>query len=89
MGQPRPFFIYFQKTILIFTTNKCEKCPSSIRYQDLNSQPLEHESPPITTRPGFLNVPFPAFSDMIFLILYHISSETIDFRYATRESTEV
>ena len=27
-------------------------CPSSIWRQDSNSQPLEHESPPITTRPG-------------------------------------
>ena len=27
-------------------------CPSSIRCQDLNPQPLERESPPITTRPG-------------------------------------
>ena len=29
-----------------------KKCPSSIWCQDSNSQPLEHESPPITTRPG-------------------------------------
>ena len=27
-------------------------CPSSIQHQDSNPQPLEHESPPITTRPG-------------------------------------
>ena len=38
----------------ICTTNHCEKmsCPSSIWRQDLNPQPLERESPPITTRPG-------------------------------------
>ena len=27
-------------------------CPSSIQHLDLNPQPLEHESSPITTRPG-------------------------------------
>ena len=45
-------FSSFQKLITIFTTNKCEKCPSSIRSRDLNSQILEHESTPITIRPG-------------------------------------
>ena len=45
-------FSSFQKLITIFTTNKCEKCPSSIRSRDLNSQLLEHESTPITIRPG-------------------------------------
>ena len=56
MGQPRPLFIvYFQSfqtnIIIIFTTNICEKSPSSI---GLGFEPttLEHESPPITTRPG-------------------------------------
>ena len=29
-----------------------KKCQSSILCWDLNSQPLEHEFPPITTRPG-------------------------------------
>ena len=29
-----------------------KKCPSSKKYRDSNPQPLEHESPPITTRPG-------------------------------------
>ena len=29
-----------------------KKCPSSIRCWDSNSRPLEHEPPPITTRPG-------------------------------------
>ena len=29
-----------------------KKCPPSIQCWDWNSQPLEHESPPITTRPG-------------------------------------
>ena len=53
---PASLIIYFQSfqtnTITIFTTNICEKCPSSIWCQDSNPQPLEHESPPITTRPG-------------------------------------
>ena len=56
MGHSRPFFIYFSSfqtnLITIFTTNKCEKCPSSIRCWDSNPRPLEHESPPMTTRPG-------------------------------------
>ena len=55
MGQPRPLFRLFssfQTNITIFTTNKCEKCPSSIRRQDLNSQPSDYESPPLTTRLG-------------------------------------
>ena len=54
LANPGVFLIYFRllKHLLQFlTTNKCEKCPSIIRCQDSNSQPLEHESPPITTRP--------------------------------------
>ena len=31
------------------------KCPSSIQYWDWKPGPLEHESPPITTRPGLLH----------------------------------
>ena len=57
MGQSRPLFVYFQSfqtNNTIFTTNQCEKmsCPSSIWHRDLNPQPSERESPPITTRPG-------------------------------------
>ena len=59
---PASFVVYFwsfQTTIITnFTTNKCEKCPSSIRCQDLNSHPLEHISPPITTRPGLPPSPY-------------------------------
>ena len=55
---PFSFFVYFQsfQTYIntIFTTNQCEKCPSSIQYWDSNPRPLEHESSPITTRPGLL-----------------------------------
>ena len=54
---PASFIIYFwsfQTNIIttIFTTNICEKCPSSIWCQDSNPQHSEHESPPITTRQG-------------------------------------
>ena len=52
MGQPRSLFSFifvFSKT---HYKSVCKKCPSSKWRRDLNSQPLEHESPPITTRPG-------------------------------------
>ena len=53
---PASFSVYFRSfqtnIVTIFTTNKCEKCPSSIRCRDSNSQPSDHESPPLTTRPG-------------------------------------
>ena len=55
---PGPFFVYFwsfqTNTYTIFTTNQCEKMPmpSSIPCRDLNPWPLDHESSPITTRPG-------------------------------------
>ena len=31
-------------------------CPSSIKHQDSNPRPLEHESSPITTRPVLLKL---------------------------------
>ena len=55
---PAYFFIYFRSFLTnntIFTTNQCEKmskCTSSIWHRDLNPQPFEHESSPITTRRG-------------------------------------
>ena len=57
MGQPWPLLLFnfglFQTNIItIFTKNMCENCPSSIWCWDLNPQPSEHESPPITIRPG-------------------------------------
>ena len=45
-------FSSFQIQITIFTTNKCEKSPSSIQCWNSNPWPSEHESPPVTTRPG-------------------------------------
>ena len=58
LANPGLFFVYFrslQRNInTIFTTNQCEQtsCQSSIQCWDSNPQPLEHESSPITTRPG-------------------------------------
>ena len=47
------FIFVFSNTHYNFYT-KCiwKKCPSSKHCRDSNSWPLEHESPPITTRPG-------------------------------------
>ena len=56
-AKPDLFFVYFQSfqtNHTIFTTNQFEKCPSSLRRQDLNPRPLEHESSPLTTRPGHI-----------------------------------
>ena len=57
MGQPRSllsfnFGLLRTNIITNFTTNICEKCSSSIQCWDSNPRPSEHESPPITTRPG-------------------------------------
>ena len=49
-------FLFFLGLFLtnntILATNECEKCPSNIQRRDLNPRPLDHESSPITTRPG-------------------------------------
>ena len=70
MGQPRPLFNLFssfQTNITILTTNKCEKCPSSI--WDSNLQPSDYESPPLSTRPGLpfscLRFPHPEKAEKI------------------------
>ena len=57
MGRPRPLFNLFssfQTNITILQQINVKKCPSSIQCWDSNPRPLEHESPPITTRPGLL-----------------------------------
>ena len=56
-ANPGLFFVYllsFQTNNTIFTTNQCEKmvCSSSMQRQYSNPWPSEHESPPVTTRPG-------------------------------------
>ena len=50
---PSLFFVSFW-SFSIFSTNQCEKRPSSTQCWDLNPWPLEFESPLITTRPGLL-----------------------------------
>ena len=54
MGQSRPLYVYF-RSFLLNNSNlqQCEKCPSCIRHRNLNSQPLDYESLPLTIRPGF------------------------------------
>ena len=77
MANPSLFFIYFrsfQTNFTIFTTNKCEKCPSSIRHRESNTRPLDRECLPITTRPG---LPPKAFS-FVRHILIHLHLEKID-----------
>ena len=54
MGNPRPlfhFFCLFKQTLQFLQQINVKKCPSSIQCWDLNTQPSEHESHPITTRP--------------------------------------
>ena len=55
-GPTRPLlsFIFglFKQTSIQFLQLHVKKCPSNIWCRDSNPQPSEHESPPITTRPG-------------------------------------
>ena len=60
-GHPRPLFSFiyvFSISISIsfqfWQQIYVKKCPSCIWHRDSNSQPLKHESPSITTRPGLL-----------------------------------
>ena len=57
MGQSRPllsfkFSLFKQSSLQILQQINVKKCPSSKLCWDLNPQPLQHESPSITTRPG-------------------------------------
>ena len=45
-------FSLFKQTIQFLQQINVKKCPSSIQCRDLNPRPFEHESSPITTRPG-------------------------------------
>ena len=72
-----PLFNLFSSSetnITIFTTNICEKCPSSVLCWDLNPQPSDHESPPVTTRPGLpsttTNFHTQIFSDFAILKIF-------------------
>ena len=68
---PASLIVYFQSfqtnIITNFTANICEKYPSSIWCRDSNPRLLEHESPPITTRPGL--PPLPLFLGIILFYL--------------------
>ena len=56
MGQPRPLFrlfsVFSNKHYTFLQQIYVKKIPSSIWCRDSNPRPLEHVSPPITTRPG-------------------------------------
>ena len=46
------FGLFNQTSLQFLKQIFVKKCPSSIQCRDSNPRPLEHESPPITTRPG-------------------------------------
>ena len=61
MGIPRPLFVYcrlFYKQTVQFKNKLMWKSPSSKRWWDSNPQPSEHESAPVTTRPGLMSFVF-------------------------------
>ena len=59
---PGFFFVYFRpfdkQTLKILQQINVQKCPSSIRHWNSNRRPSEHESPPMTTRPGLTPIDF-------------------------------
>ena len=68
---PRLFFIYFclfKQTIHNFCNKDMWKCQSSIWFRDLNPWPFEHESPPITTRPGLNRSTIDTFLNLLFFL---------------------
>ena len=57
MGQSRPLFrlfsVFSNKQYNFYNKSMWKmSCPSSIRHQDSNPRPLEHECPHVTTTPG-------------------------------------
>ena len=47
------FFVYFclfKQTLQLLKQVNVKKCPSSILHRDLDSQPSDYKSPPLTTR---------------------------------------
>ena len=76
-------FSSFQTTII--TTNKCEKCPSSIQCWDSNQWPLAHESPPITTRPRL-----PPNAQVPLFVLYELSwKSSVEFEIKQNTSPHI
>ena len=62
------FSVFFKQTLQFLQQINVKKCPSSLRRRDSNPRPFEHESSPITTRPGLppkllVNVTSFAFSE--------------------------
>ena len=55
MGQPLIFGLFKHSTLQFLQQIHVKKCPSSKECWDSNPQPLEHEPPPITTRPGLIS----------------------------------
>ena len=94
-ANPGLFLIYFwsfQTNNTIFKTIQCENVTSSLRCADLNPQPLEHESSPITNRPGlppnnvFLNLFMYANLTYYFL---HSSSVALPKARALKQSLSI
>ena len=72
MGQPQPLFrlfsVFSNKHYNFLQQIYVKKCPSSLRCRDSNPRPSEHESPPITTRPGL-----PPSAILVYSISYDAS----------------
>ena len=89
---PASFRLFPQTNNTIFKTIQCENVTSSLRRADLNPQPLEHESSPITNRPGlppnnvFLNLFMYANLTYYFL---HSSSVALPKARALKQSLSI
>ena len=87
MGQCWPLRLFTIVSIkeFNFTKSQYEKCQSSLWHWDSNSQPLEHESPPLTTKPGL--PPKPSFvKAKLFLMRFSsINSNRLAARSNLRE----
>ena len=81
MGTPQPLlsfiFGHFKQISSQFLQQICEKCPSSIWCRDSKPLPLEHESPPMTTRPGLPDVLHKLDNDIFYFTLMMFTTECI------------
>ena len=59
---------------------------SSMRHWDSNSQPLEHESPSLTTRPGLFKLRDSSWKT---LLLSDLSLETLDIENSMIQRTNI
>ena len=81
MGLPCLFFVHFRlfkQTLQFLQQINGKKCPSSIRCWDSNPRPSEHESPPITTRPGF-----PPLFNFLYFNIWRFSPSVLPTTLAT------